>query len=435
MNKDIARKALETALGCGASDCRVTLSESTQTSISYLNGSIEKLQESSSAVLGIAIFAQGRYGAFSTNRMDGKELKPFIANCIESCLLLTPDECRKMPDPSLYYRGGRPDLLQCDHSFHDIPFKAKTEFLEATDAETDKSDPRLISTACDWDDCLRSDYIIDSRGLEVEASGTFFSVSCECTVKGHGEARPQNNWIEGSIFYGNLRHGCGETAYRRTRPMIDARKLPSGKYNIVLENTVSAKAVSAIISALNGQALQQRNSFLTDSLGRQIFPERLHIADNPHIPGRTGSGYFDSEGVATSPLDIIRDGKICTYFLNTYFANKLGMQRTIEDAFAVYFPENSGKGLDDIIRQTGTGILITGFNGGNSNPVTGDFSYGIEGWYFENGERLYPVKEMNLTGNFISLWANNLFIGNDPIEFMQWQIPTLAFEGADISGI
>ena len=111
------------------------------------------------------------------------------------------------------------------------------------------------------------------------------------------------------------------------------------------------------------------------------------------------------------------------------------MQRTIEDAFAVYFPENSGKGLDDIIRQTGTGILITGFNGANSNPVTGDFSYGIEGWYFENGERLYPVKEMNLTGNFISLWANNLFIGNDPIEFMQWQIPTLAFEGADISGI
>ncbi len=217
--------------------------------------------------------------------------------------------------------------------------------------------------------------------------------------------------------------------------MIDSRKLPSGKYSIVLENTVSAKAVSAVISALNGAALQQKNSFLLDSLGKRMFPESLHIADNPLLPGRTGSTYYDSEGVATSERVIIRDGQVCTYFLNTYFANKLGMSRTTEDAFAVYFPKNSGMGLEDILRQTGKGVLITGFNGGNSNPVTGDFSYGIEGWYFENGQKLYPVKEMNLTGNFLSLWKNSIFIGNDPIGFMEWQIPTLAFEGADISGL
>lgn len=435
MNKDIAQKALETALACGASGCRVTLSESTQTSVSYLNGEIEKLQESTSAALGIAIFTEGRYGAFSTNRFDESELRPFIRRCIDSCRLLAPDDCRTLPDPSLYYRGGRPDLKQCDPHFSDIPFKAKTDILEATDAEVDKSDSRLISTACDWDDCLRSDYIIDSQGLKAESSSTFYSVVCECTVRGHGEARPQNNWMEGALFFDRLRSGCGRTAYERTVPMIEARKLNSGKYNIVLENTVSAKAVSAIISALNGSSLQQRNSFLIDSLDKQLFPENLLITDNPLIPGRTGSGYFDSEGAATCERDIIRDGVVRTYFLNTYFANKLGMPRTVEDAYAVGFPRNSGLGIEEILRQTGSGVLITGFNGGNSNPVTGDFSYGIEGWYFENGQRLYPVKEMNLSGDFLSLWARNIFIGNDPIGFMQWQIPTLAFEGADISGL
>ena len=419
MNKDIAQKALETALACGAS----------------LNGEIEKLQESTSAALGIALFTEGRYGAFSTNRFDESELRPFIRRCIDSCRLLAPDDCRTLPDPPLYYRGGRPDLEQCDPHFSDIPFKAKTDILEATDAEIDKNDSRVISTACDWDDCLRSDYIVDSQGLEAEASGTFYSVSCECTVRGHGEARPQNNWFEGSLFFDRLRSGCGRTAYERTVPMIEARKLNSGKYNIVLENTVSAKAVSAIISALNGSSLQQRNSFLLDSLGKRLFPENLLITDNPLIPGRTGSGYFDSEGAATCERDIIRDGVVRTYFLNTYFANKLGMPRTAEDAYAVCFPRNSGLGLEEILRQTGSGVLITGFNGGNSNPVTGDFSYGIEGWYFENGQRLYPVKEMNLTGNFLSLWAGNILIGNDPIDFMQWQIPTLAFERADISGL
>lgn len=435
MNKDIAQKALETALSCGASDCRVTLSESTQTSISYLNGKIEKLQESVSAALGIAVFTEGRYGAFSTNRLDPDELKPFLRRCIESCRLLAPDKCRTLPDPSLYYRGGKPDLQQLDSRYQDISFRDKTDILEATDAEVDKGDPRLISTACDWDDCLRSDYIIDSQGLEAGASSTFYSVSCECTVRGHGEARPQNNWFEGSLFFDRLRRGCGRTAYERTVPMIEARKLSSGKYSIVLENTVSAKAVSAIISALNGSSIQQKNSFLLDSIGKRLFPDNLLIKDNPLVPGRTGSGYFDSEGTATCERDIIRDGEVRTYFLNTYFANKLGMPRTVEDAYAVCFPRNSGLGLEDILRQTGSGVLVTGFNGGNSNPVTGDFSYGIEGWYFENGQRLFPVKEMNLTGNFLDLWKKNLFIGNDPIDFMQWQIPTLAFEGADISGI
>ena len=168
MNKDIARKALETALELGASDCRISLAESTQTSISYLNGEIEKLQQSSSSAMGIAIFTEGRYGSFSTNRMDMDELRPFLRRCIESCRLLTPDNCRTMPDRGTYYKGDRPDLHLLDGRYRSIPFADKAAFLEATDAEVDKSDSRLISTACDWDDCLKSEYIIDSQGLEVE---------------------------------------------------------------------------------------------------------------------------------------------------------------------------------------------------------------------------------------------------------------------------
>ena len=109
MNKEIARKALDAALELGASDCRISLAESIQTSISYLNGEIEKLQQSSAAAMGIAIFTEGRFGSFSTNRMDIDELRPFLRRCIESCRLLTPDTCRTMPDRSTYYKGNLPD--------------------------------------------------------------------------------------------------------------------------------------------------------------------------------------------------------------------------------------------------------------------------------------------------------------------------------------
>lgn len=435
MNKDIAQFTLETALKQGASHCRVASVESTETSVSFLNGEMEKIQESTSNSIWLSVFAQGRFGVFATNRTEKEELVPFIKRCIESCLLLSPDQCRTLPESKLYYKGGMPDLQLEDKSFGNIPFEDKLDILRKTDNEAGKEDNRLISTATDYDDCLKSEYLIDSQGLEAEDRRTAFTVSCECTLKDKGDSRPQNSWFEGSTFFGKLPVGCGRKAYERTAAMLGAGSLSSGKYNIVLDNSVSSRAVSSIISALHGSAIQQQNSFLLDSLGKRIFPESMSIADNPHIIGASGSCWYDNEGIASQQRDIIRNGIVETYMLSTYYANKLQMQANSGETFALYFPENSGIGREEILRKTGNGILVTGFNGGNSNPVTGDFSYGIEGFYFENGQIVRPVRELNLTGDFISLWAKNIFIGNDPIDFLQWQIPTLAFSDMDVSGL
>ncbi len=435
MNKELAHKALETALRCGASDARIALGEGTDTSISFLNGEIERLQESSAAALAFHLFVDGRFGVFTTNRLKEAELEPFIRRCIESVRLLAEDDCRVLPDPSLYYKGTGADLKQHDSRFFDIPFAEKTAILAATHQETGIDDPRQISAACDYDDSLKSEYIIDSQGLEVEDHRTFYTISCECTLKDQGDIRPQNYWYHGSMFFDQLAPGAGRKAYERTAAMLDACKIASGRYNIVIENAVAQKMVSPIISALQGGSIHYKSSFLLDSLGKELFPKSLCIAENPLTIGAYGSAYYDSEGVATRYTDIVKDGRIETYILNTYYARKLQMPRTIESVSSIMFPTHHEMGAEEIMAQVGTGIYVTGFNGGNSNPVTGDFSYGIEGFWFENGKRVHSIKEMNMTGNFLSLWRKNCFIGNDPLEYVQWQIPTLAFEDVDISGI
>ncbi len=435
MNKELAHRALDTALRCGASHCRIALGEGIDTSVSFLNGEIEKLQESSSAALALHLFVDGRFGVFTTNRLKEVELEPFIRKCIESVKLLAPDDCRSLPDPSLYYKGAGKDLKQYDSTFFDIPFHKKTELLKAAHLETGINDPRQISSACDYDDSLKSEYIIDSQGLEVEDKRTFYTISCECTLKDQGDIRPQNYWYEGSMFFDSIGTGSGRKAYERTSAMLNARKITSGRYNIVIENTVSQKMVSPIINALQGASIHYKSSFLIDTLGKEIFPKSFNIADNPLIIGAYGSAYYDNEGVATKYTDIIKDGRIETYFLNTYYAKKLQMSRSIDSVSAVMFPSHENLDAEAIMKEVGTGIFVTGFNGGNSNPVTGDFSYGIEGFYFENGKRVHSIKEMNMSGNFLSLWRRNCFIGNDPQKFSQWQIPTLAFEDVDISGI
>ena len=81
------------------------------------------------------------------------------------------------------------------------------------------------------------------------------------------------------------------------------------------------------------------------------------------------------------------------------------------------------------------GVLITGFNGGNCNGSTGDFSYGIEGFYVENGKIVHAVNEMNITGNMKDFWFSLAELGSDPLENDSFRIPSMLFEKADLSGI
>ena len=89
--------------------------------------------------------------------------------------------------------------------------------------------------------------------------------------------------------------------------------------------------------------------------------------------------------------------------------------------------------LEDILKLCGNGIYVTGFNGGNCNPATGDFSYGVEGFAFSRGKITHPVREMLITGNMTELWNSLVAAGTDSRECARWQIPTLAFENISFS--
>lgn len=435
MNKDIAQKALEIAIKSGADEARVAIGEGSSSYISLLDGAIDNLKSSSTSVLALSIYTQGRYGVFSTNKMDMDELQSFIQKAVESTQLLAPDLCRTLPPRELYYDGKGPSLCQADPSFDNISIERKKQFILDICSEIDRSDSRLISVTNEYEDDIESEYMIDSHGLEVQDHQTFFTVSTETTVNGIKGSKPQNWWYDASLMFDSLPKGCAAKALQRTLAMINYRKIKSGKYAVVLDNNVSSKVIAPIFSALNGASLQQNNSFLLDSLGKQLFPERITISDNPHIIGSMGSRYYDSEGIATRQGTIIDKGVISTYYLNSYFANKLGMSPTIDSPSAPYFPSHDAISRDEMISQIDRGILITGFNGGNCNGATGDFSYGAEGFLFEKGVLLYPVKEINITGNILSLWHNILFVGNDPRDCVKWQIPSLAFDSVDIAGM
>ena len=251
-------------------------------------------------------------------------------------------------------------------------------------------------------------------------------------------------WWDASQKERDLRHTeCSANALKKAVSQIGPKKRRSGRYRMVVDNQVGSRLIAPIISALNASSIQQKMSFLDGSLGRKIFSDGFTLMDLARTPGKNGSRLFDTEGVATKDSSIIENGTIKQYFINTYMSGKMGMEPTVEDiSRPCVMPFMKGKelktaekdvSLKDILRFCSNGILVTGFNGGNCNPVTGDFSFGIEGFAFSRGRITHPVREMLITGNLIELWNSLTAAGTDSRASARWQVPTLAFENVSFS--
>jgi len=131
---------------------------------------------------------------------------------------------------------------------------------------------------------------------------------------------------------------------------------------------------------------------------------------------------------------MIENGVLKNYYIDTYYGKKLGMKPTTGNSSNVVFRLGS-RDIEEMKKSVNKGILVTGFNGGNCNGSTGDFSYGIEGFLIENGKEVHPVNEMNISGNMNEILFSLVELGNDIIEGSSFLAPSMMFEKIDFSGI
>ena len=172
--------------------------------------------------------------------------------------------------------------------------------------------------------------------------------------------------------------------------------------------------IGSFVHAVSGGALYRKTSFLLDSLGQKIFPDFVQISERPHVRGGFASSPFDDDGVATHDRDVVKNGELKGYFLSTYSARKLGMQTTGNAGGSHNLMVNPGRhDLEGLLREMGTGLLVTELLGQGVNYVTGDYSRGAAGYWVEKGEIAYPVEEITIAGNLREMLRGIVAIGND----------------------
>ena len=231
----------------------------------------------------------------------------------------------------------------------------------------------------------------------------------------------RDDWYSTSRIASELANPAliGRYAAERALAKLHATSLTTRRCPVIFEAPIAVGLIGSLVQASSGGALYRRSSFLLDSLGKQVMPKHIDLFELPHLKRMSGSAPFDEEGVRTKARSVISKGELQGYFLSIYSARKLGMQTTGNAGGAHHLKLHSmhtpSGGLPGLLKEMGTGLLVTELMGQGVNYVTGDYSRGAFGYWVENGIIQHPVEEITIAGNLKEMLMDIQAVGDDTI--------------------
>jgi PmbA protein len=275
---------------------------------------------------------------------------------------------------------------------------------------------------------------VTSHGFSDVTRGAWFSLGGETTLR-DGDRRPEASVGYASRYLADLPSldRIADDLRERAAERIGSGPIESGVYPAIIENRVASRILGLLLAPIAGSTLHEGRSCLRESLDTRIASERLTIVDDPLIPRGLASHAWDGDGRRPVRRDIVRDGVLKTFYLNTYYARKLGMSATTGGRSNWVVPAGP-RPWQEVAAEWPRAVLVTGFLGGNANPTTGDFSFGIRGRLVEHGVPTRALSEMNVAGNLAELLPDLVALGDDPWVYGSTFAPALVFGGVRFSG-
>lgn len=287
-------------------------------------------------------------------------------------------------------------------------------------------------------------HLATSNGFTGGYDRTGRSVAC-VAITGSGTEMERDYYGDSRIFQSDLDAPelVGRIAGERTVERAGARKPQTGSFPVLFDERISSSLIGHLLAATNGSMIVRGSSWARDLLGKQILPDGLSITEEPHRPRATGSRPFDGEGLATKQRSIVQDGVLQGWTLDLATARKLGLKSTANASRGTSSPPSPSVGnirltpgtasRQDLLRDMGTGLLVTSMIGSSINPTTGDYSRGASGFWVENGEIAFPVNECTVAGNLIDM-LKTIVPANDARQHQSRVVPSLLVQGLTLAG-
>ena len=432
---DAVALALESARKLGAEQAEAAASLDAGLSLSCRLGEVESLEHHRDMGLGITVYFQGRKGNASTADLSASAIRECVQKACDIARLTEADPCNGLPEPEWLAR--EPQELDSWHPLT-LTMDQLIEQTLACEQAGLEADPAIRnSEGASFSSHQGISVLGNSLGFTGLSRGTRHSLSCVLIAEDAQGAMQRDYWYDTRRSTAELQPAevIGRQAAERTARRLGARTLATCQAPVLFTPEMSRGLLRQLVGALSGGNLYRKTSFLCDSLGQPLFPEFIHIHEQPLLPGALGSGWFDNEGVATRTRAIIDQGRVAGYVLSSYSARKLGMESTGNAGGTHNLTLEPGDASpEDLLREMGTGLLLTETIGHGINLITGDYSQGAAGFWVENGQIAYPVEEITIAGNLRDMFAGIQAVGNDMDTRASTRCPSLLLGPMTIAG-
>ncbi|GGW83999.1 metalloprotease PmbA [Alteromonas halophila] len=407
----IVDDVLKMARDKGATQAEASMSKIEGIAVSSRLREVENVEFTNDGGLGISVYVGKRKGSASTADLSKSALAKTVEKAVDIARYTSEDPCSGLADAELMATEF-PDL----DLYH--PTELDTEKAIAMAIETEAAaldfDPRITnSDGASYNANFGMRVYGNTHGINAGYPSSRYSLSC--MVIGSDNDDMQRDYaysVDRQPGLLSSPQAVGQEAAENTVSRLGARKIDTANVPIIMHRDLAGSFFGHYVAAISGGNLYRRSSFLLDKLGAQVFPEWLSIEEKPHMKAALASSSFDNEGVATSDMTIVDEGRLATYLYTTYSARKL-QTRTNGHAGGIHnwIIGNTGHSDTDLLSEMGTGLLVTELMGQGVNIVTGDYSRGAAGYWVENGVIQYPVHEVTIAGNLKDMFSGIRAIG------------------------
>jgi len=411
--QSVVEDMLQEARKLGASAAEAGVNIEAGLSVNVRLGEVDTLEHNRDKGLGITVYLGQCKGSASTSDFSPKAIRETVKAACDIARYTEADPAAGLAEADRM-ANEIPDL-ELYHPW-DISAESAIDLATQCEAAGREGDQRISNS--------EGASVSSHDGLRVYGNthdfiGSYLTSrhSLSCALIAQDESGMQQDlWYSVSRDPLQLESAqqVGEKAAQRVLSRLGARRLDTCEVPVIFHAEVARGLLGHLVRAISGGSLYRKASFLLDHLGREIFPKRVRVDERPHLKGALGSSPFDSEGVATSARDIISDGVLQGYVLDSYAGRRLGLPST-GNAGGVHnlFINHDDIDFESLCQQMGTGLLVTDVMGQGINIVNGDYSRGASGFWVEHGEIQFAVEEITLAGTLQQMFAGVEAIAND----------------------
>ncbi|MFQ6550723.1 TldD/PmbA family protein [Aestuariibius insulae] len=441
---DLTAQLLDAARRAGADAADAMAIDATSVSVDVRAGALEQAERSESIDVGLRVFIGQRQSTVSASDIRPDTIEEMASRAVTMAREAPEDPHIGLADPAQLSQLRDAAGLELTDPAPEPDPAALEEAARTTETAAMAMDGVTQVQGASAGYGRRTIHLAASNGFEGGYGRTENGLSC-VAISGTGTEMERDYDGDHRVFAGDLRDPAeiGTTAGTRAAERAGARKPKTGTYPVLFDERISSSLIGHLLQAANGNAIARGSSWLLGREGQQLLPDHLDLTEDPLRRRMPSSRPFDAEGLPTAARKIIDKGTLTGWTLDLATARKLGLQSTASAArgpSSVPAPSvtnvaltQGDKSRKDLMRDMGTGLLVTSMIGSTINPNTGDYSRGASGFWIENGEIAYPVNECTIAGSLPEMLAR-IVPANDARTWLSRVVPSLLIDSLTLAG-